>query len=265
MLADEPPPSSSVSPPAAVPATLYDSEGTAFAPKCLDCSYALVGVTTSRCPECGLAFTLEKLSRHADAVRASREDRANVIRGLLTPLIVLASVLGLSIDTPLTAVAYILAMAAVIALQYWLLRHVLAAQAWIWLLPLVPLTTLGLGMLTAQHPAPWLLAFAAIAVYFAVLALRGSPLVSAVLLLCVYVAPVLLVSIVIFVHSNGRLNDGYYWTEFNRPTPTGWKALPAPNGKAASVWMALGAVAVGAAVPAYARRAMVRLNRVRKR
>lgn len=244
-----------------LPATLLDDDGVAYTPLCLDCGYALAGVVNFRCPECGQAFSVNQLERHARALRESRERARSVVKGALLPLLLVGSIFGFGIESNSGATVYLIIMVFLGGLQAAILRHVLVLQSAWWLVGLVPLTTLAIGMLTSPQPTYWQIGFGVAAMVLSYLALRDSPLVSEILLLGVYVVPLSLLGIAVHTHAASRMQAGLYWTDYDRPTPTGWKALPAPAARGTSLWMAAGAVGVGCVVPWYARRAWVRARR----
>ncbi len=247
-----------------LPATLVDVDGFAFTPACLDCGYSLAGVVNFRCPECGQAFSVNQLERHARALRESRERNRSLVKGALLPLLLVGSIFGFGIESNSGAAVYLIIMVFLGGLQATMLRHVLVLQSAWWLVGLLPLTTLAIGMLTSPHPTYWLVGCGVAAMVLSYLALRDSPLVSAILLLGVYVVPLSLLGIAVHTHAASRMQAGLYWTDCDRPTPTGWKALPAPAARGTSLWMTAGAVGVGCVVPWYARRAWVRARRKKR-
>jgi hypothetical protein len=257
-----PPPSTSNVAHIGLPEVLLDEDGYEFAPQCLDCGYSLAGTVEGPCPECGLRFTVNKLERHARAKRLERNSRLNAAKSLLLPCLAFASLFGLGTDSDVGATAYLIIVTTIGALQWLLIRHFLVVRAWLWLVGLLPLTTLAIGMLTSPTPLPWLIGIGLGCVVLAIVALRGSPLAASITLFLLYVVPILLLSVALFVHAGTRIADGHYWTDFDRPTPSGWKALPAPNARKSALWMTASAVAAGMVIPFYARRARTRLQRM---
>jgi hypothetical protein len=79
-----------------------------------------------------------------------------------------------------------------------------------------------------------------------------------------YVIPSVLLGVGLRTHARGRLAAGHYWTDFDRPTPVGWRALSAPEAASGMIWLTITAVVVGIVVIFFARRAMVRWRRVRQ-
>lgn len=248
---------------AAPPTQPGDPEG--FVPVCEDCRYDLSGLADGKCPECGLAFRRERL-RYLYLVRQrARREWRSAVPGLFIGTVLAVSPLlcGLGLHAGTAALLAIWTL----GLGAWLVftRRTWPVGAHVLTLYLVPLMLFATIHAATPYGLPAVGAAALAACAVSYVALRHEPLKAAGLIAALLVAPALLLSAFLFAASVQRAADGHYWTDFDYPTPTGWRAIPAPMGVRAGAWLLGLALAVGAVVALYARRAAVRLRARSKR
>lgn len=231
-----------------------------FKPICPDCKYDLGASPDGRCPECGLRFTHSGLRRQWIARKQAR--RQNIRQfGVAIGVSLLIVISGaLLVGSLVGFVAVITCWALAGGIWAWFNRDFLMARSYCYLAFLIPI----LLMLPVVAATPFGLfasvALGLIACIVGWLALRWSPLISGVLLLCFVIAPLLLLAGVLYVATAADIAAGRYWSSFDQPTPRGWVALPAPHSRGIALWIAVIAAAITIVVLAYLRRALVRLK-----
>lgn len=234
-----------------------------FIPNCPDCRYDLAGSPDGRCPECGLGFTHAGLRRLWVAKKLARREK-----GLLAGKVVATFVpVFLGCLFPLgTAWGFVAAMAwwtTIAGFFAWRNRDWLLAHSYALLVFLLPL----LLMMSVAAATPFgRVACAIIGVLSLVIcwaALRGSPLISGVVILLLVSGPILLIALFMYVEATDTMNRGHYWSNFDQPTPHGWQALPCTASRSIAKWIALVGLAIAAMVLLYSRRAWVRWRAAR--
>lgn len=264
-----PPPSPPLPPPELPPAPIapptspVDPEG--FVARCEDCRYDLSGLADGKCPECGLPFTRDAL-RYLFTIRErARLQRRNAApRVLLGTIAILSSLLcglGLRVGTAALLAAWTLGLAAWLAHG----RRTWPVGAHLLVLYLVPLLLFAIVHAATPYGLPVVAVAAILACAVSYTALRHEPLRAAFLIAILMIAPALLLSAALWLMSASRAAAGHHWTDFDYPTPTGWQAIPAPQGLRAAVWLLGLASAVAVVVAFYARRVAVRLRARSKR
>lgn len=249
--------------PAHPPTEPGDPEG--FVPLCEDCRYDLSGLADGKCPECGLAFRRERLRALWVAREKFKRDRARDLprvglglAAILSPFMLL---LGPEVGTALLLAVW----TAAAGVWLWADRDTWFLRSYLLLAYLPPLLLFTAVHAATPYGAYVVAAAAAVACVVSWTSLRHSPLVSAMLLLAGAVGPVTLLALAMIAHAAGRKAAGHHWTDFDYPTPTGWRALPVPQARGIAVWMLGLATAVAAVTLLYARRATVRLRARSKR
>ncbi len=235
--------------------------GGPFVPKCLDCGYDLTSLPDGVCPECGHAFTIERL-RAADR---ARHERIGLLRksALTVPLVgsLAVSCFGSGAQSYWLFGFLLFIVCAAGYLYFRLWYDVLLTQSEVLLVLLLPLFTLLIGISTNPSPWPGVALTIGVSAVVAWAALRWSPLMSAGIILWVVMLPMLGCGAVMVLDGVVKQAKGLHWSEFSWPAIPRWRALTAaealPTGGAV---IACGCV-VGVMTVFYARRALVRLRR----
>lgn len=238
---------------------------TAFSPTCSDCRYDLAGLPDGRCPECGLAFTRASLERLWLAKQArNRAVPMASINAVLLIMMVAPTCLTQAMDVQVLATVLVwytalLTTFLIINRDRWIAySHLLIffLVPLLVILPTVAATPIGLYAATA---------IAMIAAVICWLALKWSPLTSAIVLLVLFAVPLAGFGALMFTMALEDIAAGRYWSSLDKPTPFGWVAMPAPLARQAGVLIIGVAIVIGAIITAYARRALVRLKARSKR
>lgn len=244
---------------------------TEFTPSCLDCGYELKGLPDGKCPECGLRFEHEALKlHHAVLLEQRRESRArwkrqgwHVFFGAAALSMFICTVNGiLPIFSPITFVIAFVVWAG--ALIYWTKYvepgwFVQAHRILGFVLPLAIMLLIVSGTPHRTWSVPVTLA-AMVGVCF--VAVRGSPLVSSLVLLVAAIVPMMIAGMLIRHHAASILAKGFGWTELDKPTTNGWKPLLASEALQIGLAMEVASIAIACIVAFFVRRAMVRLRRL---
>ncbi len=246
-----------------------------FKPLCLDCRYDLTGLFDGKCPECGVRFTHEQLQRvHAARLEAKRNRQRALLGlplGLLAWLSPFAAVfVGAALEIPLRGMPnarwYVALLSSV-------LMHAVCAAIWfrirrgVWIadsyrvlgfaVPIVLMMPIVLETRLSWMACLGLTLYAAL---FAYLALKWSPLVSGVILIAVCAVPPTLWGVAMLVDAANQLGAAHYWSNFDYPSPHGWRAMPATQCRDSAWGVMLFGVGIGVVISLFARRALVRLK-----
>lgn len=247
-----------------------------FKPLCLDCRYDLSGLPDGKCPECGVKFTHEQLQRVHAARELANRDRykflLSVPLGLLAWLSPLAAVfVGAALEIPMRGMPnarwYVALLSSV-------LMHAVCAGIWfrirrgVWIVdsyrvlgfavPIVLMIPIVLETRLSWMACLGLTLYAAI---FAYLALKWSPLVSGAILVVVCGIPPIVWGGAMLVDATMQLKAIHYWSNFDYPSPHGWRAMPATQCRDSAWGVMLFGVGIGVVISLFARRALVRLRR----
>ncbi len=245
-----------IAPPIVPPSAELDD----FKPNCPDCKYDLGASPDGRCPECGLRFTHPGLRRQWVARKQARRQNARQlgIAAAIGLLIVISGALLLGSMVGFVSVITCWSIAG--GIWAWFNRDFLMARSYYFLAFLVPIVLVLPVVAATPFGLFASIALGLIACTVGWLALRWSPLISGILLLCFVIAPLLLLAGVLYAATAADIEAGRYWSSFDQPTPHGWAALPAPHSRKIALWITVIAAAIAIVVLAYLRRALVRLK-----
>lgn len=171
---------------------------------------------------------------------------------------------GIPVYHPLTFVAAMAGWA--VALVSWMLS---ADRQWQLrshrlLLFAVPL----MGFLVVFSAVPYrawsLPVLGACLVLLSIRALKGSPLLSAIVLIIAVCFPAVLLGSLIAGVGYWTRAQGFGWTQLDKPTASGWRPLLATEALQIGAWLVASSLATGLVIGWFARRAAVRLRRVRR-
>lgn len=246
-----------------------------FEPLCLDCRYDLTGLADGKCPECGVRFTHAQLQRvHAARLEAKR-DRHKALLGVPLGLLAwlspfAAAFVGSALEIPMRGMPnarwYVALLSSVLmhavcsALWFRLRRGVWIAESYRVLgfaVPIVLMMPIVLETRLSWVACAGLTLYAAV---FAYLALKWSPLVSGAILVVVCGIPPLVWGGAMLADATMQLNAGHYWSNFDYPSPHGWRAMPADQCRDSAWGVMLFGVGIGVVISLFARRALVRLK-----
>lgn len=248
-----------------------------FQPRCLDCGYDLEGLEDGRCPECGGRFTRAMLVRMYFARQEARDSRIAGLQGLsgwvvayLAPLVGFFVTRPLHVGLPrLIAHDWTLRFGAVVAvgvhavgamLWFWTNRDRWIAKAFYVLAFIPPLIFTALFVLETPYGVVGCVCLALYAAVYAHLALKWSPLVSAVLLLLCIAAPVLAWGLKMLADGQHQIAAGHHWSNSDYPTARGWYAMTAKQCREASYGVIAFGLLLAGMISLSARRAWVRLR-----
>jgi hypothetical protein len=228
---------------------------------CPDCSYDLVGLQDGRCPECGGSFTHVKLRKLYWARQAMLQERRKAGITIAAGVTIFALPLLCSLNTTLGVAGALACWTIAAAIWFWFNRKTWIAHAYVVLGLNIPLVLMMLSLAATSYGRLWCMLLAAMVCAVSVMALRWSPLISGLILILAGAFPILLLALAMYSQASIRIAGGHYWSDFDQPTPTGWRALPAYQSVVVAKWIAGFGVAVVIVVLIYARRAWVRLTR----
>lgn len=229
-----------------------------FKPLCPDCRYDLTGLGDGRCPECGGWFTharVRQLYLAQQAAKAERGKKALVTAGVIA----LVSIpLLCALNSPVGIAGALAFWTLGAAAWFWFNRTTWIAHAYVLLVLVVPLVLMMLSLAATPYGRWICLVLAAVVFAVCFLAMRWSPLVSGVLVFLFGIIPIVMLALFMYAHASVRVAGGHYWSDFDQPTPTGWRALPAGETVLVAKLMAGFGAALCMVMLVFARRGWVR-------